>query len=185
MEQNRTLYVADLRAEASLVDKQSFCRRFDHPFLVLTGTASTDDDDDDEPDFHTSAAIKVDVRDLADILAGRKLDPNARVFRVAKNSATSPFSGFVSIGRTGNCDIVLPSSRVSKFHAYVSFRPAADGSIDFSIADGGSRNGTRLNGDVLEPRIARGLASGDVIDVGGAATLRFFTNDAIWEFLVR
>jgi hypothetical protein len=64
----------------------------------------------------------------------------------------------VTIGRDPTSAIVLASSFVSKQHAFVTW---AEG--EFRIADGGSANGTRVNGTPVTSSV---LHDGDVIEVG-------------------
>lgn len=66
----------------------------------------------------------------------------------------------VQIGRHPSNDIVLEDDLASRYHCVIE--PAADGS--FRVRDLGSRNGTNVND---EPVSEKGLASGDVIRVGG------------------
>lgn len=67
----------------------------------------------------------------------------------------------VSVGRQGDCTIVLADPNVSRVHAEV--RPAGDG---FVVADLGSTNGTKVNG----VRVAeQELHEGDEIRFGSTA----------------
>jgi len=63
------------------------------------------------------------------------------------------------LGRDDNADVVLPSTDLSRRHAYLSW----DGS-SASIADAGSTNGTLVNGRVIER--AQALRPGDIIRLG-------------------
>jgi hypothetical protein len=73
--------------------------------------------------------------------------------------------GGVVIGRSRECDIVLSDANVSRRHAEV--RP---GDAGWTVADLGSTNGVRLNGQQIEHTAT--LSSGDVL-VLGTAELRF------------
>ncbi|HAX23608.1 MAG TPA: FHA domain-containing protein [Thermomicrobiales bacterium] len=66
------------------------------------------------------------------------------------------------IGRYPNNEIVLDHSTVSAYHAEIIERP--DGRHE--IQDNGSRNGTRVNGDIVTNRI---LKEGDLITLGAAS----------------
>jgi pSer/pThr/pTyr-binding forkhead associated (FHA) protein len=66
----------------------------------------------------------------------------------------------VWIGRGSACDISLPRSNASRRHCYVTVRP--DGAA--FVADGGSTNGTWLNGERISGPTP--LAAGDKIYVG-------------------
>ncbi len=66
------------------------------------------------------------------------------------------------IGRYPNNEIVLDHSTVSAYHADIIER--ADGRHE--IQDNGSRNGTRVNGDIVTSRI---LKEGDLITLGAAS----------------
>lgn len=66
------------------------------------------------------------------------------------------------IGRYPNNEIVLDHSTVSAYHAEIVERP--DGRHE--IQDNGSRNGTRVNGDIVTSRV---LKEGDLITLGAAS----------------
>jgi pSer/pThr/pTyr-binding forkhead associated (FHA) protein len=65
------------------------------------------------------------------------------------------------LGRSDDCDIVVPDPRASRRHA------ALQGSEDgFDLIDLDSRNGTKVAGATLTPMTAVRLADGDAIVVG-------------------
>jgi two-component system, NtrC family, response regulator AtoC len=70
-----------------------------------------------------------------------------------------PRSGAVVIGRVSDAELQLGHASVSRRHATIRID---DGMM--SIADLGSHNGTRVNGELVQD--ARSLASGDVVSVG-------------------
>ncbi|MGE0452268.1 MAG: FHA domain-containing protein [Vicinamibacteria bacterium] len=88
------------------------------------------------------------------------------------------FPQFVSVGRAANNDLVLAVERVSKFHAY--FTNVLD---SWSLTDYRSTNGTKLNGEKLEPNQPRPLQDGDVIEFGDQIELRFLAPEAFYESL--
>ncbi len=75
-------------------------------------------------------------------------------------------------GRTADCDIVLPETRVSRRHAVI--RRTGPGPGEFEIMDLASTNGTFLNG---EPVDRAPLQSGDKIVIGGS-TVKFSILDS-------
>ena len=74
--------------------------------------------------------------------------------------------GSLTIGRLPDNDLSIPKEAVSRHHARIE---AAQGG--YWIADLGSRNGTKLNGERFSGE-SRWLANGDTIEIGGEA-LRF------------
>lgn len=76
------------------------------------------------------------------------------------------------IGRGGHCDIVIPDSRVSREHVLIFL--GEDG--NYYIEDLESKNGTHLNGLVLEG--VRQLREGDEIQVALAAKIKFIGTGA-------
>ena len=71
------------------------------------------------------------------------------------------------IGRTGECDIPLPSKNVSRKHACVGFR-----NEEYHIKDLNSTNGVYVNGVKIEKCVLRNL---DQIEIGG---LKLVFNEA-------
>jgi ABC-type multidrug transport system ATPase subunit/pSer/pThr/pTyr-binding forkhead associated (FHA) protein len=67
-------------------------------------------------------------------------------------------AGVFAIGRSGTCDLVLPSLTVSRVHARLE---VADGAV--RIEDAGSANGTFLNGVRITRRM---LSAGDILRIG-------------------
>ena len=71
------------------------------------------------------------------------------------------------IGRTAECDIVVPETRVSRRHAII--RRSRPGTDEFEVMDLASTNGTLLNGQPIE---RQPLSNGDKVGIGGS-TLKF------------
>lgn len=69
---------------------------------------------------------------------------------------------YISVGRTENVDITLPLLQISKFHAY--FNRGVSG--EYTLADGGSKNGTRVGARRLEVRLPVAVHSGDRVSFG-------------------
>jgi pSer/pThr/pTyr-binding forkhead associated (FHA) protein len=82
------------------------------------------------------------------------------VYPLAKKPGAS-FPDRITIGRTSNNDVVIADHSVSRLHAYVR----RDGDR-WVVADAGSKNGSWLRGDILEPRKERAILSRAVLRVG-------------------
>lgn len=68
----------------------------------------------------------------------------------------------IGIGRAANVDVIITLAEVSAYHAYVD----RDAHADFTIADAGSRNGTRVGLQKLAPRSPSRLANGCRVYLG-------------------
>ncbi|MDQ3367273.1 MAG: FHA domain-containing protein [Myxococcota bacterium] len=82
------------------------------------------------------------------------------VYPMAKKPGAS-FPDRITIGRTSNNDIVVVDASISRLHAYV--RPQG---ATWVVADGGSKNGSWLKGEPLEPRRERPLSSRTILRLG-------------------
>jgi pSer/pThr/pTyr-binding forkhead associated (FHA) protein len=71
--------------------------------------------------------------------------------------------GDITIGRSSDCDIVLPSDAVSRRHARIHVQ-----GDDVEIRDLGSRNGTIVNGKTID---VAPLVPGDQVRIGSTAML--------------
>ena len=80
----------------------------------------------------------------------------AVVFPVLK-SRTNAFGRGITVGRTGNNDVVLDDGSVSRFHAWFS-RDA--GEAGFLLTDAGSKNGSYVAGGRLLARKPEPLGDG-------------------------
>ena len=75
------------------------------------------------------------------------------------------------LGRSPECAVQLVDDSVSRHHARLTYERASN---SYTVMDLGSRNGTRVNGELLsEPRK---LADGDAISLG-SVSLRFAEED--------
>jgi hypothetical protein len=113
-----------------------------------------------------------DPKELAAITADAPLE----VYPLNKKPGAS-FPDRITIGRTTNNDVVINDSSVSRLHAYVR----RDGD-KWVIADAGSKNGTRLAGDELEPRKERVIGSRMEIRMG-EVELTFFLAEDLFDAL--
>jgi two-component system, NtrC family, response regulator AtoC len=67
----------------------------------------------------------------------------------------------VSFGRLPECTVCSQNSAVSRKHAVVSL-----GAAGLHLRDSGSRNGCKVNGDLIAPNHQSDLRDGDVISIG-------------------
>lgn len=77
----------------------------------------------------------------------------------------------LTIGRGGECDIVIPDRQISRVHARL--QRCADG---YEVEDLGSKNGTHVNGTALDgPRL---LQDGDLLQLAFVAKLAYVGSEA-------
>lgn len=81
----------------------------------------------------------------------------------------------ISLGRAANKDIVLRDGSVSKFHAWFELFDDRD----FGVADGGSTNLTRVNGNPLSPRQLVHVTPGDRLQFGSVSAV-LCEAEALW-----
>lgn len=98
----------------------------------------------------TMSMPAIDIDDIEPTHVGPQFaemeaDAEQKVLAVRKVQDTLPH--MITVGRTANNDVVVSDVSVSKFHACFSLR---DGKV--MLSDGASRNGTILNGQLLEAR---------------------------------
>jgi hypothetical protein len=80
----------------------------------------------------------------------------------------------IGIGRASNVDVQVPLAGISKYHAYVNITASGE----FTIADAGSQNGTRLVLERLEPRQQAPIQSGTRVYLAQHA-FTFFTRTGL------
>ncbi|HEY5948093.1 MAG TPA: FHA domain-containing protein [Kofleriaceae bacterium] len=96
---------------------------------------------------------------------------NLELFPLTKKAGAS-FPDRITIGRTGNNDIVIPDHSVSRLHAYVR----RDGD-QWLVADAGSKNGSWLSGSSLAPRKERPLKSRAELRLGDVDLTFYLASD--------
>ncbi len=107
-----------------------------------------------------------DFDDVETDTARAALEPDARLhafITVEGVVATRPLppTGQLTIGRGSDCDLVIAHGSVSRRHAVLTPSP-------LTIADAGSRNGTRVHGKTVVRDAPTAIAIGDAIQVGEA-----------------
>jgi hypothetical protein len=84
----------------------------------------------------------------------------------------------IGIGRASNVDVQIPMVGISKYHAYVNV--GANG--EFTLADAGSQNGTRLLLTKLEPRHPVTVHTGSRVYLAHHP-FTFFTRPGLIEYI--
>src|SRR5438309_475036 len=90
-----------------------------------------------------------------------------RIAFLAKR-AGNPFPNMISLGRALNNDLVIMLSTMSKLHGYFMCEGAA-----WSYIDHGSKNGTKINDEVLKKNERRAIRGGDRLRLGLELTATF------------
>ncbi len=162
----------DLRKQSvrSYLDRVDDETVFSSPFLVVL--KSDIGPQNSEFLFNTELGNPATVKEVEDVAAGSLLDPEAMVLPIISRKNIDSAYAMITIGRAANCDIVIPSKVVSKFHAY--FSPDLKSPGSYRVADGGSRNGTFLNSKLLLKDDPQPVASGDRIDLGTCWAFRIY-----------
>ena len=93
-----------------------------------------------------------------------------------RQNVDAAFMDRISVGRAPNKDIMLRHSSISKFHAWFQFDELAA----CYVADAGSKNGTRVNGDKLAPKEPRRVESGDLVTFGSIEGI-LCDSQALWR----
>jgi hypothetical protein len=158
---------------ASRKTEEDFITSFNHPFLVLVSDTSTIPEDEVDQEYFTTVGETISIEDILAISEGRMLDPEAKVFAVVKRPGINPYAEMITVGRADNCDIVIRSAEISKFHFYLASNPIEPG--QYRIGDGGSKNGTKVGTISVAPKQKERIESGDSIFLGTSLVLRFFS----------
>lgn len=139
--------------------------RLQMPDLSVTGTNTLTVDQS----FHETVDVAMTDGKLPLEAAEMELFP------LAKKLGAS-FRDRITIGRTENNDVVIADPSVSRLHAYVRH---ANGWV---VADAGSKNGTWLGDEHLEPRREAALPAGAVIRFGDVHLI-FYRSSDLFELL--
>jgi hypothetical protein len=102
------------------------------------------------------------------------------VLEVTKHKDNA-FRRGVTVGRTRNNDLVIDDASVSRFHAWLEKDPGGKG---WSVADAGSKNGTRVAGKRLTPKRLVSVSNGERLRFGHIDTV-FYEPKAFVDFLRR
>lgn len=128
--------------------------------------------------FTTQQSVATRVRDRR-ALEHRLLRTPHYIVPIRKRAAAErAFSDRVFVGRARSTDIVLRHRSISKSHAWFE----CDTEGRYLVADAGSKNGTTLNGKLLEPRQAQLVEQGDELRFGKVETTLTYP-ELLWEMV--
>jgi hypothetical protein len=166
--------VPDYVALARQLPRGEFVERFAQLYLVGVNVV--------EPPHMPIKTVADSDDDSDHTLVGKWKPPTAKGTRqpmvLALRKTQDAFASMITVGRTGNNDLVLGDRLVSKFHAF--FR-VEGGRVE--VSDAGSRNGTWVGMQRLVPKgPAHRLNHAEVVRF---AHLHFRLLDAggCWDFL--
>lgn len=103
--------------------------------------------------------------------------PSAQLLVMPIRKRQDVFPEMITVGRTANHDITINDATVSKFHAF--FRMIDE---HMELVDAGSRNGTKVMGRALVPRVPIVVAAGTRIRFGTVDLVMQSARDA-WDAL--
>ena len=132
---------------------------------------------DDEWSFATKVSDSGRLDSLLHGAAEDELLPGQVLVEVAKKP-NNPFSGWVSVGRAGNNDVVLKHASVSKIHA----RIYQEDGPKFFVQDAGSANGTLVRGIHLTGDHRMAIRVGDTVRFG-ELSCEFFDGAGLYDRL--
>jgi hypothetical protein len=116
-----------------------------------------------DEDMPTVTAISV-LPVVHSAMGDREPAERATVLTAAKTERNA--YAHVAVGRSAQNDVVIDHFSVSRFHADIRWSESG-----YSVRDAKSRNGTRLNGQLLPATRPSPLRPGDVVAFGDACCL--------------
>jgi hypothetical protein len=156
-------------------DRSEFERALPPAVLVFTPSSaaalasSLETMEEEERCFRTRTSVGVPMLGVGEPL----------VFSVLKHRENA-FGRGITVGRTGNNDVVLDDGTVSRFHGW--FQRDSDGG--YTVTDAGSKNGTFLGGTRLVARRPSPLTDGTRLRFG-QVEVTFFLPAGFLKMLAR
>jgi len=98
------------------------------------------------------------------------------IYPLVKNEYASGRVNIFSIGRVDGNDMIMPDYAISKQHATIEIKPG-----NYLIRDGGSTNGTMINGKRLEKKPAQ-IRDKDVVAFA-RYEFTFYTPESLYKML--
>lgn len=167
----------DYKKNQTQLSREEFAKQFDHPWLVFDKELGSDGAK--EMEFNTMCVQRGQLASLM----GQSLmrTASSKVVKLVKKGS-NVFQGMINIGRAPNCDVVIDSPAVSKFHAY--FAKDIMGGSQY-LSDANSTNGTFVNNVKLEAHGKQNLSDGDTISFGRQVNLSFYTSEGYYDLLAQ
>jgi hypothetical protein len=156
---------ADVREELAALGLEGFGERYGRFFLVLADRAQLEE---------LSLWVNTASRAGHDVVREREAERAIYLAIMDREKRALVKGDRFDVGREESAAIVLAHPRVSKLHAH--FRYA--GGI-LTLADAGSKNGTRLNGMPLAAHDEVPVDLGDTIEFGAVTTTIWGIDDLI------
>jgi hypothetical protein len=150
--------IADFAVDCVTLDVNAFARRHGKAFLLHWGDLGSSRG----PSDLTRTTNLIEPVEAARARKQQKPQMDFVVFSV-RSTGRSPYSHFISVGRTANNDVVLTDDSVSKFHAFFK----QDGER-WTLQDAGSKNGTFVDEEMV---LSAQIGKPTTIDAG--ARVRF------------
>lgn len=152
-------------------ERSEYERTLPPAVLVFTPvpTVPTAADEDEHHHFRTLTSVETPMLGVGEPI----------VFPVIKNQENA-FGRGITVGRTGNNDVVLDDGTVSRFHAW--FQRETEGR--YILTDAGSKNGSFVSGVRLMPRRATPVMDGSRLRFG-QVELTFYLASGFSKLLAR
>jgi len=163
----------DLQRRALRMGPEGFCAQHPNPFLIRLDERGGRD----EP---VPWAFKTPPRGpqgTQQRIIAPAAGPAAHVYELIKSSGKGA-RDTITVGRTDDNDVVIAEMSISRTHASLK----TGSPTNWVLVDGGSSNGTRLNGIRVSAGEPTLLSSGDVISFGDVGVLLLFPA-TLWEQL--
>ena len=175
MSQKKHETLQDYKKFQEQLNLQDFVKRFDHPFLIFDKEQR-----ERQTDGHRFNTARFNSGQMTSLFKQSLMKTvSSKMVKVVKYG-TDTFKGNVNIGRVSNCDVMIDSPVVSKYHAFFSKNPKNQ---TYQITDANSTNGTYVNDIKLEPNEKRILYDSDIISLGHRVHISFYTSEGCYDLL--
>ena len=138
-------------------------------YTPMPAAALAAGDEDEDHHFRTLTSVETPMLGVGEPI----------VFPIVKNQENA-FGRGITVGRTGNNDVVLDDGTVSRFHAW--FQRETEGR--YIVTDAGSKNGSFVGGVRLTPRRPSPVSDGARVRFGHVE-LTFYLASGFTKVLAR
>ncbi|MBI1944065.1 MAG: FHA domain-containing protein [Deltaproteobacteria bacterium] len=175
--------VAALHAHAKALSEDEFRERFGDAFFMRGGGSASLRKPrvfQETSKGDASPALRAAEHGASPNPLKRRAGADVMEFTIYFLRPNDPKGRRVTVGRTGNNDVVIADSSVSKFHAVIT-RDAAGG---VQVKDASSTTGTRINDELIPADEYRTLKGGEEVAFG-EVHLTFLGVTSLHNFLKR